>query len=97
MQIDPTHLSKISAANIQKISSTPVEAPETAGATPAGAVNHADRIVLSQQATEVQAAHEALAQTPEVRAELVDKLKAQVEAGTYKVDPDRIAGQLLPE
>ena len=42
-----------------------------------------------------QAAHEALAQTPEVRTELVARLKAEVAAGTYQVNPESIADKLL--
>lgn len=95
MQIDPTHLTKASAAAIQQAAPAPAEAPEAAATQSAGAVTHTDQIALSQQATEVQAAHVALAQTPEVRAELVANLKAQVAEGTYRVDADKVADALL--
>lgn len=95
MQIDPTRLTKASAAAIQPAASAPAEAPAAAAPDATGAVHHTDRIALSQQAMEVQAAHAALAQTPEVRAELVAKLKAQVAEGTYQVDAGKVADALL--
>ena len=96
MHIDPTRLEKITTGGIEKVTSAKVEATEAAEAQAAAAPAQADRLVLSQQAAAVQAAHEALAQTPEVRAELVAKLKGQVEAGTYKVDADKIAEKMAP-
>lgn len=97
MQIDPTRLTKASAAAIQQAAPAPTEAPDAAATQSTGAVTHTDRIALSQQATEVQAGHAALAQTPEVRAELVAKLKTQLADGTYHVDADEIADALLNE
>lgn len=95
MQIDPTRLSQLSSVGVQKVAPGQVQASETAATQANGAVNYTDRIMLSQQAAEVQAAHETLAQTPEVRAELVAKFKAQIEAGTYQVNADKIAERLL--
>lgn len=97
MQIDPTRLSRLAPAGIQQVRTAPVEATETAPTQATSGATQTDRIMLSQQASEIQAAHEALAQTPEVRSEMVEKLKAQVQAGTYRVDPDRIAQSLLTD
>ncbi|MHB8994044.1 MAG: flagellar biosynthesis anti-sigma factor FlgM [Armatimonadota bacterium] len=101
MQIDPTHLSRIASASIaqsQAAAPAAVETSATAAASataPASAATGADQVLLSQQATEVQGAYQALAQTPEVRSELVAQLKAQVQAGTYQVDAEKIAEKLV--
>lgn len=46
----------------------------------------------AQQANRLKA---ILRQVPEVRMDLVWRIKAQVDAGTYKVDPDDVADKLL--
>lgn len=96
MQIDPVRLQKLTAAGVEKVSAAQAEGVETAtAASPAEAVQHTDKLALSQQATEVQAAHEALAAVPETRAELVERLKTEVQTGTYQVDAEKIAEKLV--
>ena len=97
MQIDPTHLTRIASAGIAKTQAAPaaVETAATSATAPTTAAAGADQVILSQQATAVQAAYQALAQTPEVRSELVAQLKAQVQAGTYQVDPEKVAEKLI--
>lgn len=92
VQIEPTRLNHIAAANVTKPGSTPATA-SAGGAEAAGAT---EGLQLSQQASEVRAAHEALAALPETRADLVAELKAQIQAGTYAVDPETIAEKLIP-
>jgi negative regulator of flagellin synthesis FlgM len=48
----------------------------------------------SRLAAKAKAATEA---APEVRVEKVDALKAQINAGDYKVDPDKVAQKLVEE
>ena len=93
MQIDPTQFGKLAPVGPERVTSAEVTGPAEAKA-PEG-VQPADQLAFSQQASEVQAAHAALAATPEVRAELVARLKEQVQAGTYRVDPDKIADKLI--
>ena len=92
VQIEPTRLNQIAAAGVTKLDNAPATAsvtgPEATGAT--------EGLQLSQQASEVRAAHEALAALPETRADLMAELKAQVQAGTYAVDPEAIAEKLIP-
>ena len=95
MQIDPTRLNPIAGTGIHKISGTPA-APEATGAQAPGAAEGTDKLVLSQQAAEVRAAHEALSALPETRGELVARLKTQVQSGTYQIDPDAIAEKMIP-
>jgi negative regulator of flagellin synthesis FlgM len=56
-----------------------------------------DRVDLSPQAREVQAAREALAKMDAVDHEKVARIKAQIAAGTYKVDAAKIASKIIAE
>jgi len=96
MQIDPTRLHNIPRANLSKVA--PAEVVPTGAAAPAPvAAGQTDQVVLSQKAAEIHAAQQALAAMPDVRAEKVAQLKAQMAAGTYRVDAERIAEKLIPE
>ncbi len=95
MQIDPVRAQKITASSLEKVAPAQMDATSPAEATPAAA--GASRLELSPQAAEVQAAQQALAETPEVRAERVATLKAQMAAGTYQVDPEKIAARMIPD
>lgn len=56
-----------------------------------------DSVELSSRARELQALRRKLAELPEVRAELVERLKAEIEAGTFEADARKIAEGLLRE
>lgn len=65
--------------------------------SPAAPVAKGDRVALSAQAKELQAAREAIAKIDNVDHEKVARIKAQVEAGTYKVDAGKIAEKMIDE
>lgn len=69
----------------------PGESPST-GSPAAG-----DRVSLSPQVRELEAARAAVSAMPEVREEKVAAIRAQVEAGTYVVDGEKIAGKMIEE
>lgn len=56
-----------------------------------------DQVQLSDRARELQRALRAANETPEVRQQLVESLRQQVEAGTYTVDPAFIAQRLAEQ
>jgi negative regulator of flagellin synthesis FlgM len=56
-----------------------------------------DRVELSPQARELQAAREALAKMDSVDHAKVARIKAQIAAGTYKVDAAKIASKMIEE
>lgn len=95
MNIDPTRLSHVSKPGIDKAAQTSAT-PAATGAQAAGATPAPDGLALSQQAAEVRAAHEALAAVPDVRTDLVARLKAQVAAGAYQPNPQNIAEKMIP-
>jgi len=56
-----------------------------------------DRVALSSQARELMAARQAIRQMPEVDTEKVAKVRAQLQAGTYGVDSQKIAAKMVDE
>lgn len=54
-----------------------------------------DRVDLSSQAQEVGALRVKLREVPESRADLVARLKAQLEAGVYRIKTEELADRLL--
>lgn len=96
MKIDPSTLHRIGRGNVGRVSGEGVEAARSVHDTAASrAARGTDQLSLSSRAEEIKAARAALAETPEVRAERVAELKAQVQAGTYRVDPDKVAERIL--
>jgi len=55
-----------------------------------------DGTTLSSAAQELLKARRAVQDAPDVRANLVDELRRQVQAGTYEVDAHEIARRILP-
>lgn len=74
-----------------KQTSKPVEKPAS---TPAA---KGDRVDLSSRARELQAARKAIAEMDDVDHEKVARIKARVQAGTYKVDAARTAAKMIDE
>ena len=56
-----------------------------------------DTVDLSSGSKDVQKMQEILNQTPSVRTELIESLKAQIEGGTYNVDSRDIADKMMDE
>ena len=54
-----------------------------------------DRVSLSANARDIQIAKNAVEATPEIREEAVQDLKKDVDAGTYKIDSDKIADKMV--
>lgn len=63
-------------------------------ATPAG---KPDRVELSPRAREIQAARQAIAAMDDMDHEKIARIKARIEAGTYKVDAGKIADKMINE
>ena len=58
-------------------------------------VGKADEVHVSKKAQEATVLRAKVRQAPEVRIDLVNKIKAQVDAGTYNVSPEKVAEKLL--
>ena len=68
---------------------TKVEEKKTTGAS------FKDQLLLSSTAQDATIAKKALANTPDVREDLVNSIKEQIDNGTYEVDVEDFAGKIL--
>jgi negative regulator of flagellin synthesis FlgM len=96
MKIDPSTLHRIGRGKVGRVAGESVEAakPVQESAVSRG-TGGTDQLALSSRAEEIRMARAALAEAPQVRAERVAELKAQIEAGTYTVDADKVAERIL--
>jgi flagellar biosynthesis anti-sigma factor FlgM len=95
MKIDPSKLHRIGRSSVGRVTSEGIQRAQPTQPDPAASVGGVDQVMLSQRAQEVQRARAALAETPEIRQERVAELRAKIEAGTYRVDPDKVAERIL--
>jgi negative regulator of flagellin synthesis FlgM len=56
-----------------------------------------EKVDLSTKAKDVQAIKNAVASIPDIREEKVQELKGRIEAGTYNVSGEKIAGKIVGE
>ena len=57
--------------------------------------SHVRHQVVPQEQLQVQHALKAIQRSPEVRAEKINALRAQIESGTYQIDSTSLAMKLL--
>jgi flagellar biosynthesis anti-sigma factor FlgM len=56
----------------------------------------AAEVSISDDALAMQRHMQAVKDAPDVRADIVQEVKAQIQAGTYKVDVNSLAEKMLP-
>ncbi|MCX8023705.1 MAG: flagellar biosynthesis anti-sigma factor FlgM [Thermanaerothrix sp.] len=83
-----------SLASSRPQSTTPVDRSSHAGEN-IPASSSKDRAELSEQARMLAKARSALNETPEVQNERIEQLRQQIEAGTYTIPFEALAGHLL--
>ncbi len=86
----------VAAANLRSQPAAPAAKTAGPGAGPAAQIEISDHAkALSAAKTEAASFLPAVNAAPDIRASLVDKLKAQVESGTYHVSSADIADQIV--
>ncbi|MHB9024211.1 MAG: flagellar biosynthesis anti-sigma factor FlgM [Armatimonadota bacterium] len=88
---------KITGAQAGGIS--PLRLDKITKATPnssADAVS-ADQVVLSEDVSAIEAARQAIAQTPDIRQEKVQAIRREVKEGRYQVPAETLADRILAE
>lgn len=75
--------------------SNATQSKSTAPVSGAQAPSKADELSLSPQAQQVNALQAKLRQEPAVRADLVERIKAQIAAGTYQIEAQQVADKML--
>lgn len=68
---------------------------QTKTATKAQKKGFSDVVSISSTGKDVQSAKAAVEAAPDIRTELTDSIKAQIDAGTYDVSADSFANKLL--
>jgi negative regulator of flagellin synthesis FlgM len=56
-----------------------------------------DNVVLSPKAREVQEAKKVLNTLPDIREELVARIKNEINEGTYKIEGKKLAAKMIKE
>ena len=84
---------------VPPVQSTPYvkETAKASAASGTAPTAKGDKVELSAKAQELQAARDAIQHMDDVDHDKVAEIKAQIEAGTYKVDANKIAGKMLEE
>lgn len=54
-----------------------------------------DRVSLSDESREMQAAKDAVAASPDIRQDRVNEIKMAIESGDYQMDPAKIAEKMM--
>jgi flagellar biosynthesis anti-sigma factor FlgM len=67
------------------------------GSPEAGRMKPSDKVEISLKGKEVAELKSALNQIPEVRIDRVKEIKEAIEAGTYRIDPLKIAEKMCKE
>ena len=84
-------------AYLQTAGNRPSEGQQEQKAEASSTGYQADRVELSGRAKEAQQAMAALQEMPDIRTDLVNDIKTDVDNGTYKVDGEKTAGHMLDE
>jgi negative regulator of flagellin synthesis FlgM len=90
MRIEPTRVNGLVQRPVGEVGRAEVETSR-----PAQGVAQTDQVILSQRASEVQVARDALGSVPQVRARKVAELKRQIQTGTYQVNADAVADKII--
>jgi len=57
--------------------------------------NAAAEVSLSEEALAMQRAMQAVKNAPDVRTDVVERIRNEIQAGTYKINVEALAGRLL--
>lgn len=68
-----------------------------ASATGGGLPGTPDRVALSARMKEIEALRPMVQQLPDIREHLVETLREEIENGSYKVDPRKVAEKIIEE
>lgn len=88
---------KISDANPSVQQTSPVKPLKGKKGAAALKATRRDRVQLSAQAKEMQAAREAVHQIPDIDLEKVARIKAEIKEGRYRTDAREVASKMMME
>jgi flagellar biosynthesis anti-sigma factor FlgM len=82
-------------AEIGRLARVEAERSRRAGAGERSVSPTRDEATISMEAVQMQRAREAVDRAPEVRPEVVDRVRQEVNSGQYRVDSNQIARRLV--
>ena len=82
---------------VQQVQTKQTESQKNSGAAPEPPGPVEDNVDLSQAARDLQNTQKLMESIPDVRQDKVDRLKNQIESGTYRVDAGKIADKMVKE
>jgi len=86
------HYARLASKGIQS------QQPTSSGKLSVDAVDDQnDKVMLSEMSRKMRQAMDTLHQLPDIRQGRVAALRSSLEAGTYRIDPERIAGKMIEE
>ena len=88
---------EISISNMTRIYEVQRQNKPAASPRMSRAEERTDMLTLSSRAKDFNIAKKALLNTPELRAEKVESIKSQIEAGTYNVTGMDVANKLFAQ
>ncbi|MEX2356565.1 MAG: flagellar biosynthesis anti-sigma factor FlgM [Thermaerobacterales bacterium] len=91
MMISRGQLQQVIQAYFEKSGDVRSKAP-AAGAAPQ---QRRDAVEVSGQAREAGSLAETISGLPDIRTELVGRLKAEIQEGRYQVDPEAVAEKIM--
>lgn len=62
-----------------------------------GKTRKADQLNISNTARDFQVAMTAVKDNPEIREDKVNRIKQEIQAGTYEIDAKKIAGKMMQD
>jgi negative regulator of flagellin synthesis FlgM len=88
---------KITGAQVSGVN--PLRLDKISKASPNSAADSvsADQVVLSEDVSAIEAARQAIAQTPDIRQEKVQAIRRELKEGRYQVPAEELADRILAE
>ena len=80
-----------------KIAGKSAKADTTSGSSGAKGAQGAEHIALSSEAKDIQKIHEAIKNSPDIRVDKVERVKAEIAEGRFHVNSDKLAEKILKD
>lgn len=60
-------------------------------------LNKKDQFTISEEAKDIQKALKVAKESPDIRKEKVEKIKAKYDSGNYNIDPKKVAEKMIED
>ncbi|HQN19455.1 MAG TPA: flagellar biosynthesis anti-sigma factor FlgM [Syntrophobacteraceae bacterium] len=84
-------------ARVQEMDSRPIEQAKAASTKANSGAESSDRVAFSKGYQEIDRIKKVVMEMADIRMDRVEDVRKMIQQGTYKVDPDQVAGRILDE